>query len=246
MPGNNGRGIHKPYGRIYKVIQRKKGQYHILKEKTLVYYSGSGSGGTGITKTGTPTPHMASNFSSPAYFQFVCQSTGRRRNTPCQDKIHLPPLPLPLPKGQGTPPQSHQLGKGTPPLPAPLPGQDTPSPSFLIPTLPLLPSPCQARAVVQCVRAVCLYVYAGALSCLKKIDILQGHRYLFWSSDDIGFKGRVNFSLAHFLACMLFLRFTSGATPADLSMASMAANHIPHMRLAEEGYRASHGIPPTQ
>ena len=38
----------------------------------------------------------------------------------------------------------------------------------------------------------------------------------------LGFKARVD-SLACFLACALFLRFTSGATPADLLMASMAA-----------------------
>ena len=31
----------------------------------------------------------------------------------------------------------------------------------------------------------------------------------------LGFKARVDFSLAHFLACALFLRFTSDATPAD-------------------------------
>ena len=30
------------------------------------------------------------------------------------------------------------------------------------------------------------------------------------------FKARVDFSLARFLACMLFLRFTSGATAAKL------------------------------
>ena len=33
----------------------------------------------------------------------------------------------------------------------------------------------------------------------------------------------VNFLPAHFLACMLFLRFTSGATPANLLMVNMVA-----------------------
>ena len=31
----------------------------------------------------------------------------------------------------------------------------------------------------------------------------------------LGFKARVDFSLVYFLAGVLFLRFTSGATPAD-------------------------------
>ena len=31
----------------------------------------------------------------------------------------------------------------------------------------------------------------------------------------LGFKVRVDLSLAHFLACTLFPRFTSGVTPAD-------------------------------
>ena len=38
----------------------------------------------------------------------------------------------------------------------------------------------------------------------------------------LGFKARVDFWLAHFLACTLFLRFTSGVTPADC-IVSMAA-----------------------
>ena len=38
----------------------------------------------------------------------------------------------------------------------------------------------------------------------------------------VGFKVRVDFSLAHFLACELVLRFTSGATPADCIEVSMA------------------------
>ena len=42
----------------------------------------------------------------------------------------------------------------------------------------------------------------------------------------LGFKARVD-SLACFLACVLFLRFTSGATPADLLTASMAADFDP-------------------
>ena len=33
-----------------------------------------------------------------------------------------------------------------------------------------------------------------------------------------------------------FLRFTSGVTPADVLMASMAASHIPYMNVAEVGY----------
>ena len=35
--------------------------------------------------------------------------------------------------------------------------------------------------------------------------------------------GGVDFLLAHFLACMLFLRFTSGATPTNLLMVNMVA-----------------------
>ena len=32
-----------------------------------------------------------------------------------------------------------------------------------------------------------------------------------------------------------YLRFTSGATPANLLMANMAADHVPHMHIAEVG-----------
>ena len=52
---------------------------------------------------------------------------------------------------------------------------------------------------------------------------------MFWTSGDVrpvGFKVRVDFSLAHFLAWTLFLRFTSSATPADLLAASMAAEPL--------------------
>ena len=47
---------------------------------------------------------------------------------------------------------------------------------------------------------------------------------LFWTSgmSVIGFKARVDFSLALFLTCMLFLTFTSGVTPAYCMVASMA------------------------
>ena len=47
----------------------------------------------------------------------------------------------------------------------------------------------------------------------------------------LGFEARVDFLLAHFLVCVLFLRFTSGATPANLLMASMVVGCIPYMRL---------------
>ena len=55
--------------------------------------------------------------------------------------------------------------------------------------------------------------------------------HLFWTSGDVcsgfqssgGFLARVDFLLAHFLACILFLRFTSGVKPADCIEVSMAA-----------------------
>ena len=43
----------------------------------------------------------------------------------------------------------------------------------------------------------------------------------------LGLKARVDFSLARFLACILFLRITYGVTPANLLTASMAADPIP-------------------
>ena len=59
---------------------------------------------------------------------------------------------------------------------------------------------------------------------------------LFWISADICpvFKARLDFLLAGFLACMLFLRFTFGATPANLLTASMAASHIPYKCFSAE------------
>ena len=45
-------------------------------------------------------------------------------------------------------------------------------------------------------------------------------------------------SLAHFLACIPLLRFTSFATPANLLTFSMVTNHISYMHLsAEVGYQ---------
>ena len=44
-------------------------------------------------------------------------------------------------------------------------------------------------------------------------------------------------------ACNGFLRFTSGATPADLLAASMAASRIRYMQVAEVGCRDSIGRP---
>ena len=46
-------------------------------------------------------------------------------------------------------------------------------------------------------------------------------------------------------ACNWFLRFTSGETPADLLVASMAASRIPYMHVAEVGYRDLIGRPPA-
>ena len=57
----------------------------------------------------------------------------------------------------------------------------------------------------------------------------------------LGFKARVDFALARFFACMLFLWFTSGATPADCIEVSMAASHILYMRVAEVGCPLGHG-----
>ena len=44
-----------------------------------------------------------------------------------------------------------------------------------------------------------------------------------------------DFSLACFPACMLFLRSTSSATPANLLMASMVTGHIPYIHIAKVG-----------
>ena len=54
-------------------------------------------------------------------------------------------------------------------------------------------------------------------------------------------------SPAHFLACMQFLRFTSGATPAHLLMASMVACRVFYMHLSVEvGCQGSNGWSPIQ
>ena len=56
----------------------------------------------------------------------------------------------------------------------------------------------------------------------------------------LGFKARVD-SLACFLACAPFLRFTSGATPADLLTASMAAEPLWPMYLQPSDVSTSIG-----
>ena len=42
----------------------------------------------------------------------------------------------------------------------------------------------------------------------------------------------VDRSLACFLTCMLFVRFTSSVTPADLLMSSIAGSHVPYMHFS--------------
>ena len=55
---------------------------------------------------------------------------------------------------------------------------------------------------------------------------------LLWISGGIypGFQSQVDFLLTRFLACLLFVRFTSGATPANLLMAIVVAGHAPYTR----------------
>ena len=68
------------------------------------------------------------------------------------------------------------------------------------------------------------------------MSFLWGHRYPCFGllvTSALGFKARVD-SLACFLACTLFLRFTSGATPADLLTASMVARRVPYMLSSAE------------
>ena len=54
---------------------------------------------------------------------------------------------------------------------------------------------------------------------------------LFRTSGDVcpRFQSQGEFLTCMLLACMLVLRFTSGATPADFIEVSMAAGHVPHM-----------------
>ena len=64
------------------------------------------------------------------------------------------------------------------------------------------------------------------------MSFLWGHWYpcfglLMMSA--LGFKARVDFLLVCFLACVLFLRFTSVATPANVLTARMPARCIPYM-----------------
>ena len=81
--------------------------------------------------------------------------------------------------------------------------------------------------------------------------LLWGHWYPCFGllvTSALGFKARVDHPL---LACFVdvhngFLRFTSGVTPANLLMASMAASHIPYMYVAEVGCWDSIGRPPAQ
>ena len=85
---------------------------------------------------------------------------------------------------------------------------------------------------------------------------IGGHKSFSWGhwyscfrllvTSALGFKARVDFLLARFLACVLFLRFTSGATPADGIEISMAVGHIPYIHVAEVGCRDSNGRHPAQ
>ena len=63
----------------------------------------------------------------------------------------------------------------------------------------------------------------------------------------LGFKARVDPHLSAFLpAHNQYLRFTSGASSADLLVASMVADRIPNMPVAEVGCGDSIGRPPAQ
>ena len=67
---------------------------------------------------------------------------------------------------------------------------------------------------------------------------------LFWTSGDVfyGFYAKLGW-IPHLHASSpvhnRFLTFTSGVTPADLLEASMAADRMPHMYVAEVGCRDS-------
>ena len=70
---------------------------------------------------------------------------------------------------------------------------------------------------------------------------------LFWTSVDVcpGFLNQI--SLARFLACALLLRFTSGAAPANLLTAGMAARCVPTcVSRAEVGCQGWNGGSPVQ
>ena len=63
----------------------------------------------------------------------------------------------------------------------------------------------------------------------------------WWCLPWVSKSGWIPHLYAFLPACNGFLRFTSGATPANLLMASMAAGHVPYMHVAEVGYRNSNG-----
>ena len=73
---------------------------------------------------------------------------------------------------------------------------------------------------------------------------------LFWTSGDVcrGFQSQGGVTCT--LSCLrAILRFISGATPADLLVASMVACHVPYMLgfgFAEVGCRGSNGGSPDQ
>ena len=73
---------------------------------------------------------------------------------------------------------------------------------------------------------------------------------MFWTSGDVspGFQSQewIPHLCALSPACNEFLRFTSGATPADLLAATMAAGCIPYMHVAEVGCRDLIERAPTQ
>ena len=86
----------------------------------------------------------------------------------------------------------------------------------------------------------CLVYREDTVFCfLFFFKIFIGHESFLWGhcypgfgllvTSALGFKARVDFSLACFLAYVLVLRFTSGVTPADCIEVSMAAGHIPYM-----------------
>ena len=60
---------------------------------------------------------------------------------------------------------------------------------------------------------------------------------LFWTSGDVcpGLQNQGDPFCGFLPACNRFLRFTSGSTPANLLVASMAASQVPCMYVAEVG-----------
>ena len=81
------------------------------------------------------------------------------------------------------------------------------------------------RCWYQCVLILLKFSHSNTHLLVQKSFFVGPLIPLFWTSGDVcpGFQSQGRFLTCTLFACMLFLRFTSGATPTDCIEVSMAA-----------------------